>query len=39
MPYEQSITEYDAVLHTEYIPREVKLTDYYPVEYITEYVP
>ena len=28
-PYEKAIIEYDAVLTTEYVPREKKITDYY----------
>jgi len=39
VPYEKSHVEYEPVYHTEYVPREKKLTDYYAVEYVTEYIP
>jgi hypothetical protein len=43
VPYERTEIEYEEVqrpvVTTEYIPKEKKVTDYYAVEYQTEYVP
>ena len=33
MPYEKTILEYEAVQHTEFVPREKKVQEYYQIEY------
>ena len=39
MPYEKKRIEYDAVIRTEYVPREVYDVDYYQIEHKIEYHP
>jgi hypothetical protein len=39
VPYERSVMEYEEVRQRVQIPRERYVTDYYAVEYQTEYIP
>lgn len=39
VPYQRSVMEYEEQEVVQYVPKERRVTDYYAVEYQTEYVP
>ncbi|CAD8064410.1 unnamed protein product [Paramecium sonneborni] len=39
IPYQKTITEYEEQEVVQYVPRERKVSDYYAIQYQTEYIP